>query len=228
MYSKELEEIIEAALADGEMTDKKRAVIHKRALAEGVDLDELDIIIDGRLAKLKKSDNLSHPVSQKKATTEKYGSVLKCPSCGAQVVGGSAVCAECGCTFSDVEANSSFKRLYAKLEEIEVAYRSKMSFSIPVYGVSSQVKEKVNVIRMFPVPNTRADLLEFLGWLSAQMDSMKKITSIQVLESATLKKAYEAKFDECVNKARLNFADDNDFAPYFERKKSIWSKFFRK
>ena len=38
MFSKELEEIIEAALADGVLTDKERAVLHKRALAEGVDL----------------------------------------------------------------------------------------------------------------------------------------------------------------------------------------------
>ena len=47
MYSKELEEIIDAALADGVLTDKERMVLHKRAQIEGVDLDELDIVLDG-------------------------------------------------------------------------------------------------------------------------------------------------------------------------------------
>ena len=44
MLSKELEEIVEAALADGVLTDKERAVLHKRAQAEGIDPDELDIV----------------------------------------------------------------------------------------------------------------------------------------------------------------------------------------
>lgn len=61
MFSKELEEVIEAALADGVLTDKERAVLHKRAAAEGVDLDELDVVIDGRLAKAKKQEDWLNP-----------------------------------------------------------------------------------------------------------------------------------------------------------------------
>lgn len=52
MYSKELEELIEAILADGVITDKERAVLYKRAEREGVDIDELEIVLDGRLAKM--------------------------------------------------------------------------------------------------------------------------------------------------------------------------------
>ena len=53
MYSKELEELIEGALADGVITDKERAVLHKKAESEGVDPDEPDMVLDGRLAKKK-------------------------------------------------------------------------------------------------------------------------------------------------------------------------------
>ena len=172
MFSKELEEVIEAALADGVLTDKERAVLHKRAQAEGVDPDELDVVIDGRLAKMKRQEDWLRPAPPKEATNQKYGNVLKCPSCGAQVVGGSALCPECGYAFSNVGANSSYEKLSAKLEAIEVAYRDKVSLSIPIYGVSNKVKEKANVIRMFPVPNTRADLLEFLASMSAQISSI--------------------------------------------------------
>ena len=68
MFSKELEEVIEAALADGALTDKERAVLHKRAQAEGVDPDELDIVIDGRLAKMKRQEDWLRPAPPKEAT----------------------------------------------------------------------------------------------------------------------------------------------------------------
>ena len=228
MFSKELEEVIEAALADGVLTDKERAVLHKRAQAEGVDPDELDVVIDGRLAKMKRQEDWLRPAPPKEATNQKYGNVLKCPSCGAQVVGGSALCPECGYAFSNVGANSSYEKLSEKLEAIDAAYRDKVSFSIPLYGVSKQAKEKASVIRMFPVPNTRADLLEFLASMSAQIQSMKSNQSMQFFEEETIRKAYEDKYEECVNKARISFANDPDFAPYLQKKSGFFSKLFGK
>ena len=62
MYSKELEQLIDAALADGIITDKERAVIKKRAEKEGIDLDEIDVYLDGRLAKLQSEK--SHIVNE--------------------------------------------------------------------------------------------------------------------------------------------------------------------
>lgn len=49
MYSKELEELIDAIVADGKITDKERAVVSKRAEKEGVDLDELEVYLDGKV-----------------------------------------------------------------------------------------------------------------------------------------------------------------------------------
>lgn len=51
MYSKELEELIDHVLADGVITAKEREVLHRRAASEGIDADELDVLIDGRLVK---------------------------------------------------------------------------------------------------------------------------------------------------------------------------------
>ena len=81
---------------------------------------------------------------------------------------------------------------------------------------------------MFPVPNTRADLLEFLASMSAQIQSMKRNQSMQVFEEETIRKAYEAKYEECVNKARISFANDPDFAPYLQKKSGFFSKLFGK
>ena len=62
MYSKDLEQLIDAALADGIITDKERAVIKKRAEKEGIDLDEIDVYLDGRLAQLQSGK--SHIVNE--------------------------------------------------------------------------------------------------------------------------------------------------------------------
>lgn len=53
MFSEELEMLIETAIADGEISEKERTILHKRAQKEGIDIEELDLIIDFRIAKKK-------------------------------------------------------------------------------------------------------------------------------------------------------------------------------
>ena len=50
MYSEKLEQLIKSVIADGVVTEKERAVLHKKAEAEGVDKDEIDVYVDGLLA----------------------------------------------------------------------------------------------------------------------------------------------------------------------------------
>ena len=57
---------------------------------------------------------------------------------------------------------------------------------------------------------------------------MKQNQSMQVFEEQTMRKAYEAKYEECVNKARISFANDPDFAPYLQKKSGFFSKLFGK
>ena len=45
MYSEELENLIEAALADGELTEKEKQILFKKAQGYGIDLDEFVRII---------------------------------------------------------------------------------------------------------------------------------------------------------------------------------------
>ena len=52
MYSQHLESLIQGVIADGIITEKERAVLHKRAEAEGVDIDELDVYVDGLVSKV--------------------------------------------------------------------------------------------------------------------------------------------------------------------------------
>ena len=48
LYSERIEALIDAALVDGEISDKERAVLIKRAKEEGIDLDEFEMVLNAR------------------------------------------------------------------------------------------------------------------------------------------------------------------------------------
>ena len=230
MYSKDLEEIIEAALADGVLTDKERAVLHKRAIMEGVDPDELDVVIDGRLAKKKKEADWLRPDPPQNLHNEKMGNVVKCPNCGCTEISGRAVCPECGYAFTNVKANRSVERLAEQLAAIERDRRGD-SISNLIGGVSSllgggKAGEKVSIIKNFPVPNTREDLLEFLSMLKPKSSKYGKLTTATSVTDKAESQAYYVKLAECIDKAKRSFGKDPEFQPYFdfyEKEEKKWS-----
>jgi uncharacterized membrane protein YebE (DUF533 family) len=66
MYSEQLEQLIKSVIADGAITDKERSVLHKKAAAEGIDEDEIDVYIDGLIV------NSTKPTPQEQKTRETY------------------------------------------------------------------------------------------------------------------------------------------------------------
>ena len=56
MYSKEMEALIEATLADGKITEKEKEALVRRAENEGIDLTELEVYIDSILQKRSQAD----------------------------------------------------------------------------------------------------------------------------------------------------------------------------
>ncbi len=67
MYNEKLEALITAALADGVLTDKEKEVLFKKAEAMGIDRDEFELVLDGRLAKRKKEMEAQAPQAAKPA-----------------------------------------------------------------------------------------------------------------------------------------------------------------
>ena len=71
MYNEQLEKLIEMALMDGELTEKEKQILFKKAETFGVDLDEFEMVLDAKVVEQQK----------KGAPTEKKDNVIKCPSC---------------------------------------------------------------------------------------------------------------------------------------------------
>lgn len=210
MYNEQLENLIDAALADGVLTEKEKQILFKKAQTMGVDLDEFEMVLDARLVKLQKAEQ--EKVASSAPKSNKLGDVKKCPACGAMVQSYQGVCPECGYAFENIEANSSAQKLsdiIAKIKqetkEQELQLRMKRMESNS--GKEGFFTGSVNVsdseaidqaIKNFPIPNTKSDLFEF-------------ITSLQTKTEGVNGHAYEAKLNECIEKAKLLFSDDEMF-----------------
>lgn len=55
LYDAHLEKLINAALADGELTEKEKQILFKKAEAMGIDLDEFEMVLEARLYEMKRS-----------------------------------------------------------------------------------------------------------------------------------------------------------------------------
>lgn len=67
MYSEKLEEVISAALTDGNLTEQKRKIIMRRAEKEGEDVEEVMMVVESRLLnQTKKQSNQSQSKSESK------------------------------------------------------------------------------------------------------------------------------------------------------------------
>lgn len=73
MYNEQIESLITAALADGVLTDKEKNLLFKKAEAMGIDRDEFELVLEGRLAKRKKEMEAQAPQAAK--PTKKKGAI---------------------------------------------------------------------------------------------------------------------------------------------------------
>lgn len=246
MYSPELENLIDLILADDEVTEKEWAVLRKRAEAEGVDFDELEIVVEGKLAKKKKEAAKAaaavapqtptpppfNPTSQQQKS--KFGIVEKCPNCGAVVEAGNVRCSDCGYEFRGVEAVSSVQKFSDGLNEIERRHGSKSETSLSLKQITlnslnpffadPRTTEISSFIKNFPIPNSKEDLLEFIVFLQpkAELSIYNATPSDRIISNA-----YETKYNECIRKAQLYFREDPQFQALFKKRKKGFFGFGR-
>lgn len=218
MYNEQIESLISAALADGVLTEKEKQILFKKAESMGIDLDEFEMVLDARLVELKKKEAHEaeqHELEMEKAKaaqksapkSNKYGDVRKCPACGAMVESFQAKCPECGHEFVNAEANNTTQQLVKKLEEIDANANSGILHGAAKYfGNDSGTEKKIQLIRTFPIPNTKEDLLEMLSLSQANSDvSRESSTSERKIASA-----WQEKCKQLILKANIMLKNDPD------------------
>src|SRR5690606_34510949 len=99
----ELKNLVDAALTDGYLSDKEREVLKRKAIKLGFDIDELDILLDGKLHQFSKQNKPK---------------VNKCPNCGDVINGFSRTCDSCDYILNTT-AQEDFETLEESFHELE-------------------------------------------------------------------------------------------------------------
>jgi len=189
----EIEKLIDLALADGQITEKERNVILKKAVELGIDVDEVEMTLEG------KSHQMQATQTKQK---EKVGNIKTCPACGASVKAMELSCSSCFHEFTGSKGNNSILELLEKLDKLEkekeIAFKN-LNNNQKILLEDEFHDRKNDLIKNHPIPNTKEDILEFLTYTTS------KITKMSNLDNP-----WAVKADEIVMKGRFLFKTDQE------------------
>lgn len=131
--------------------------------------------------------------------------INKCPYCGAVLTPTSVVCPDCNAEASGLSASSIIEDFSTQLKDASKVF-SRTSV--------------ISVIESFPIPANRNDLLELLAFLAPKIEPTKTNDYFDDTKAIHEAGAYFHKFEECIMKAEVHYANDVAFAPYFKIHKS--------
>lgn len=146
-------------------------------------------------------DECGTPVlnTEPKRETIFEGAIHKCPHCGETLKAFEIICPTCGTELRGSKSSSAIGALAEKLEN----------------AISE--KQRIVIIKNFPIPNTREDILEFMLLASSNFDPSYYVTH---LHEENISNAWLTKIEQCYLKAKLSFRDPPDF----EKIESIYLK----
>lgn len=223
MYDPAIEKLIDAALVDGELTEKEKQVLYKKAESLGIDLDEFEMVLDARLYRRiqeKRQQVPPIPSGTSAPQSNKFGNIKKCPACGALVGAFKTVCPECDFEFRDVEANKSIIELTKKInlvrEECEQKEKNgdyKNGKNDSELDVSERKEKDIakkmnNVISNFQVPNSREDIIELLQFIQPKVQNRYSFDKNAL--------AWRQKYIEIINRAKMSYANDDKMMSQIE------------
>lgn len=225
MYNEQLEKLIEMALMDGELTEKEKQILFKKAESFGVDLDEFEMVLEAKLFEKQQSNKkVEAPVSAA-PKSDKFGDVKKCPACGAMVQSFQTKCSDCGHEFSNIEANASIDKLFKMLNDAEDMRKEESTSSNPLSAMGSMMakqmtssfgpgkvdKKKMEIISNFPIPTTKNDILEFLSLAVPKAKQKGNFLTKQNPENKThndFVPVWKTKCEQIIMKAKFSMKED--------------------
>lgn len=227
MLTPELEQLIQYALADGVLTDKERAVLMKKAEAAGADLDEFEMILEAKLYEAKKA--AAPKASNKEGEVRKCphcGARVRsfrttCEECGYEFRNAEAV-KSAAILFEQIKSLEMEKTRELALHEdnknkqlkafggVYSRERRKQRDDLVenLNEAEKAIKKRFNeakasLIKLYAVPNTNQDLLEFLTMAAAA--ACRNDGDVEEEEEAWLQKT-----DQIYQKLLIVAASDNE------------------
>ena len=227
MLTPELEQLIQYALADGVLTDKERAVLMKKAEAAGADLDEFEMILEAKLYEAKKA--AAPKASNKEGEVRKCphcGARVRsfrttCEECGYEFRNAEAV-KSAAVLFEQIKSLEMEKTRELALNEdnknkqlkafggVYSRERRKQRDDLVenLNEAEKAIKKRFNeakasLIKLYAVPNTNQDLLEFLTMAAAA--ACRNDGDVEEEEEAWLQKT-----DQIYQKLLIVAASDNE------------------
>jgi len=171
MYSEGIEKLIKFALVDGKVSDKERKILVRKAVESGIDKDEFEMVLDARIYELNEEKRKYNEATN--LVKEKSKAIVKCPNCRANIDSFSTVCDYCNCDVTGRDANASIQHLFELLNAAEAQRKEEPdtilgsignAFSEALSDGPDKIdRKKIEIISSFPIPTTKADMLEFLS-----------------------------------------------------------------
>ena len=122
------------------------------------------------------------------ASTQKVGTVHKCPNCGSVVESFQSRCTSCDFELNSIKASSALQAFVKKLDR------------------ANTYTEQREIIEAFPIPNTKEDIFEF---------AILAVTKIKP-EGSKTNSAWITKMKQIYLKAQLVFAEDKSSLEKFK------------
>lgn len=124
--------------------------------------------------------------SQRKSVYD--GTIHKCPNCGEILNAFTSQCPTCGYELRGTTVSNSVKELYRNIQEAK-----------------SDI-EVVRLIKVFPVPNNKEDILEFMVLASSNFNEE---AYVEHMSEENISAAWFSKIEQCHKKASLSLSSED-------------------
>lgn len=188
MYNEQIEKLIQMSLTDGELSEKEKITIIKKAKDYGISEGEIEILINA----------ISHSKNTKNVK-EKNGNIKTCPSCGAPVKPLELNCEICSHEFTNIEANKNLQEIVKKLEKED----NNTSLSD-----SERKNRKAIIINQYSIPHSKEALIEFLSFAVSSIEFLNS----DYLDNNPEKTAWASKSNQIIFKLKLSNLNNLDKA----------------
>jgi hypothetical protein len=212
MFSPELEKLISIALVDGIISEKEKNILIKKAINEGLDSDEFEMMLDAYLFKFNEENQKSPPIP------EDVDQNNRCPACNEFLPQFSLNCISCGMELNIQNQKFAINELIHILSNLNNENGKKNHALLSAFNNDGEesielVSKKCELIKNYTIPNNKAEILSFLSIAipfarkHEQVNFFYKFIS-NISSDQKIAEAWKTKCEQIIVQARFSMTYD--------------------